>query len=399
MVLGYCWLRLDPFQRSTYMIVEIRGVNFVNKGAELMLHAIVQQLYSWNQDNIAVSRPGIGSFRQRSQLGLYQLVGLDKKLPTVSPLLTAATNLASQKLHHQYGLITYSAVEAIFDASGFAYSDQWGPMKSEIMAKLSKRWKRQGKKIILLPQAFGPFETRSVKDAFLRVLDDVNLVFARDSISYDHLINLYGHSSHIQKAPDFTNLVKGQVPEYFNTTSKQPCIIPNQRMLDKTSGSVQSNYLSFLETCTECFIEMGMEPFILIHEKYDHELGLHIQDKFGQSVKVIVEPNPLYIKGILSSCYVVVSSRFHGLISALSQGVPCLATGWSHKYRMLFEDYGCPEYLVSSLDSKEEVLHKLKLLAEEPSRSAIISQINKLGLGQKKLASDMWTEVHQVLKA
>lgn len=381
------------------MIVEIRGVNFTNKGAELMLHAIVQQLNSWHQDNIAVSHPGVGSFRQRSQLGLYQLVGLNKKLPAISPLLNAAANLAPEKLHHLYGLITHSAVEAIFDASGFAYSDQWGPTKSEVMAKLAKRWKRQGKKIILLPQAFGPFESKSVKDAFLRVLDNVNLVFARDLVSYNHLISLYGHSSHIKKAPDFTNLVKGQIPEYSNPTLKQPCIIPNQRMLDKTSGGVQNNYISFLEACMECFIAMGMEPFILIHEEDDYELGLHLQSKFGQSVKVILEPNPLYIKGILSSCYIVVSSRFHGLISALSQGVPCLATGWSHKYRMLFEDYGCSEYLVSSVDSKEEILHKLKLIAEEPSRSAVISQINKAGLEQKKLASDMWTEVHQVLIA
>lgn len=49
----------------------------------------------------------------------------------------------------------------------FPTLNQWGPKSSEAMAKLPKRWKRQGKKTILLPQAFGPFENKSVKDAFL----------------------------------------------------------------------------------------------------------------------------------------------------------------------------------------------------------------------------------------
>lgn len=96
------------------MIVEIQGVNFVNKGAELMLHAILQQLYSWHEDNIAATRPGTGGFHQRSQLGLYQLVGLNKKLPVISSLLDTAAHLAPQKLRRLYGLIPYSAVEAVF---------------------------------------------------------------------------------------------------------------------------------------------------------------------------------------------------------------------------------------------------------------------------------------------
>lgn len=380
------------------MIIEIRGVDFVNKGAELMLHAVVQQLSNCHKDNIVAIRPKIGSYSQRSQLGLHQLVWSDKKIPFAGPLVHTITNLAPRNLRHTYGITTYSEVQAIFDASGFAYSDQWGPEKSEVLAGLAKRWKRKGKKIILLPQAFGPFETPRVKDAFLQVLDNVDLVFARDHISYKHLIDLGGGSSHIKTAPDFTNLVKGRIPEYFENKLKQPCIIPNYRMLDKTSESIRSNYIPFLEFCINHFIGIGLEPFILVHQTTDYELALQLQDKFGQSIKIILESDPLYIKGILSSCYLVVGSRFHGLISALSQGVPCLATGWSHKYHMLMEDYGCPECLISSLDSKDEMLNKLKMITEEPSRSAITNKLNEASLKQKKLASEMWVEIYEALK-
>lgn len=380
------------------MIVEIRGVDFVNKGAELMLHAVVQQVSSWHEDNIVAIRPKIGSFRQRAELGLYQLVWSDKKIPFAGSIIHTIANLTPQKLRHTYGITTYSEVQAIFDASGFAYSDQWGPGKSEVMAKLAKKWKIKGKKIILLPQAFGPFTNTRVKDAFLQVLDNVDLVFARDDVSYNHLIDLGGSSSSIKIAPDFTNLVKGRVPEYFETKLKQSCVIPNSRMLDKTTEATRNHYISFLEECIKQLIKLGSEPFILIHQTTDYELALQLQNKFDQSIKIILESDPSYIKGILSSCYLVISSRFHGLISALSQGVPCLAAGWSHKYRMLLEDYGCQELLISSLDSEEEISHKLNLIIEEPSRSTIINQLNQASFEQKKLASNMWAEVYEILR-
>lgn len=382
------------------MIFEIRGVDFVNKGAELMLHAVVQQVSSWHEDNIVAIRPKIGSFRQRAELGLYQLVWSDKKIPFAGPIIHTIANLTPQKLRNTYGITTYSEVQAIFDASGFAYSDQWGPGKSEVMAKLTKRWKRKGKKIILLPQAFGPFTSTRIKDAFLQVLDNVDLVFARDDVSYKHLMDLCGSSSYIKMAPDFTNLIKGQVPEYFITETKlkQSCIIPNSRMLDKTTEGTRENYIPFLEECIKQIIKLGSEPFILIHDTNDYEIALQLQNKFAQPIKIILESEPLHIKGILSSCYLVISSRFHGLISALSQGVPCLAAGWSHKYRMLLEDYGCQELLISSLDSEEEISHKLNLIIEEPSRSTIIDKLNQASFEQKKLASNMWAEVYEVLR-
>jgi hypothetical protein len=60
-------------------------------------------------------------------------------------------------IREQYGVVLDKEVNVVLDAAGFAYSDQWGPDLSEELARSSKRWKKQGSKVILLPQAFGPF--------------------------------------------------------------------------------------------------------------------------------------------------------------------------------------------------------------------------------------------------
>ena len=44
-------------------------------------------------------------------------------------------------------------------------------------------------------------------------------------------------------------------------------------------------------------------------------------------------------------------------MSALSSGVPVLATGWSHKYEMLLNDFGCPESVLN-LDASDNVLRQ-----------------------------------------
>jgi colanic acid/amylovoran biosynthesis protein len=381
------------------MIIEVQGVNFINKGAELMLHAVLQHYK--NGENIVAANLRCGNFKQRADAGLYHIMWADiVRAPITGPVLDSITRVVPKVLRQRLSLVRDSEVNAVLDASGFAFSDQRGVNPSVNMANRSQRWKSQGKKVVLLPQAFGPFEIKVIRDSVLRILDHADLIFARDRISYDYLVDLAGISDKIKLAPDFTNLVTGQIPPYWNPKSNAFCIIPNYRMIDKTTAEVRDSYLPFLETCIRYLLERGIRPFILIHEtKQDYQLAVELQKRLQQELTVIQEENPLYVKGIIGSCSAVISSRFHGLVNALSQGVPSLATGWSHKYQMLLDDYLCPDCFISNQDSRDEIVCKVAKLIDEPDRGQILSRLHQAGMNLKNETIKMWAEVDSVIGA
>jgi colanic acid/amylovoran biosynthesis protein len=376
------------------MNVEVCGVGFNNKGAELMLHAIVEELSRSCPDALLVMDPKVANYKDRAKVGLFQkpprsewkfgswLIGIFWRM----------------KIRERYGVILASQIDVVLDASGFALSDQMGIRPAERFARKVIIWKKAGKKIVLLPQAFGPFETSAMRDAFRTIADNVDLIFPRDRDSYDHVVNLIGEKSHIKLRPDFTNLVKGKVPEYFDSGRKRACLIPNSQMIDKTSQIVGDTYIPFIAECIRFLAEAGLDPFLLVHEtKKDGSLAREIRNRCGIPLDIVEELDPLYIKGIIGCSHLVIGSRFHGLVSALSQGVPAIASGWSHKYQLLYEEYGCPELLIADLDFESKAKPRIQQLMNEDSRNAIVDKLLESSTIQVNKSKLMWREVMDLI--
>jgi colanic acid/amylovoran biosynthesis protein len=197
--------------------------------------------------------------------------------------------------------------------------------------------------------------------------------------------------------PDFTNLINGTLPADFKLTNNSVCLIPNYRMIDMTNSEASSGYVDFMASVANYLIKQGKAPFILIHEgAKDMKLGKSISER-AMNLPVIFESEPRNIKGIIGKCEFVVGSRFHGLVSALSQGVPALATGWSHKYEMLFSDYDFPEGILSVDDPKKVIFEKLDLLIDFDSREKICLKIKSKSDYLKQLSESMWEEVFSTI--
>ncbi|WP_415844936.1 polysaccharide pyruvyl transferase family protein [Stutzerimonas zhaodongensis] len=377
------------------MIIEIRKAGFVNKGAELMLHAALQKLKTRYPDATFVMAPTTEKsdhpFRKLVQLGFYPKASLWRYGIQWGNL----ANFAPRPLREMYGVVLDKEVDVVIDAAGFAYSDQWGDDPSIELAQSVKTWKKNGTLVILLPQALGPFTTEKIQAAMKTVAENVDLIFPRERVSYELLTDLTGERANIRQAPDFTNLISGVIPADFDAEQNRFCIVPNCRMLDKTDQQTRDAYLPFLITCTRYLLEKGAKPFVLVHEgKGDLALAEKLSSAVG-GIPIVRESGPLEIKGILGACSGTLGSRFHGLVSALSQGVPALATGWSHKYQMLFEDYGFPEGLVQVTSDEAEIKRKLDLVTDESARIAALIQTRTAELKQQ--SEQMWQQAFEVI--
>lgn len=56
------------------------------------------------------------------------------------------------------------------------------------------------------------------------------------------------------------------------------------------------------------------------------------------------------LKTTISQCDLLVASRYHSCVAALSAGVPTLVVGWHHKYAELLSHYGQQQWMVAHTD-------------------------------------------------
>ena len=356
------------------MNILINGVGFHNKGAELMFRAIIEH------------------FREKPQVtGLAVTCPCsDKQLARYAPCKRFESMGSSESFD-------FDSIHAVVDASGFAFGDQWDSVYvKNLSAKLIK-FAKAGKKVILLPQAFGPFLRKDIRPLCRELFSNVDLIFPRDRISFDFIQELVSEENKLYQAPDFTNLVEGRIPNEFSYVSGRGCILPNARMMDRTSPQTAEAYLHFLEHVITTVKNKGIDLFMLFHDRDDYKVVSQLPTRILENVPKLELNDPLEIKGAIGKSLFVIGSRFHGLINAFSQNIPCLGTSWSHKYQTLFEEYGCPDFLITDLGNKKAVSEKLNFLVSITARTEIAEDIEKFSRNHKMSARNMWKKVDTFL--
>jgi polysaccharide pyruvyl transferase WcaK-like protein len=371
-------------------IVEIVGPSFHNKGDSLMAYAIEQRLGS----------RCILAYDSRAQVPRWLWRPVQALIRRFPRLVRSAkyylAYLLPYRLRLSFRIVNYKDIWAILDCSGFQYGDQWIKLKLDWRINHYKKIRIAGGKVIMLPQAFGPFQSRVVRERILNVLESVDLVFARDKVSAQYLKELKIGRLRIKTSPDFTNLIPGKKPSNPALWADRVCLVPNARMVDMTRAEKGNIYIYFLLKCISSLRQKGLKPVILLHENTDHQIAEFINNRVGEKL-AIIDVSPIESKGILGCCHSVISSRYHALASSLSQGALCLGTSWAHKYLELFKDYGCPECLFESLDSDQEIEEKIHLIIDPHQRTILGERIRENAEILKRKSMKMWEEVEAVL--
>lgn len=379
------------------MRIVLNGVETNNKGAELMLYAILQEIERKYPD-AEVMIPYLNipqglDFVNTSLKFRYKPFYIIKK---IAFRLRLGERL--QKIgvfcNWLYDKEAVNDTDYFIDGSGFAFSDQW-PF-SEIAIKLWKNqlssYRKQGSKIIFLPQAFGPVSFRETKDMISVINEYADVIMPRERVSLKYLEECNVNLSKIALFSDFTSLVHGVVPEKYNHLKGAVCIIPNKRMIDKGTITIE-NYLKIITDIIKKAQSLGRNVYLLNHEgKGDEEIAYMCQAKLGSNIEVVTGLKGLEVKGLISTSYLCITSRFHGVASSLNSCVPCLATSWSHKYEELFKDYGMKDCVLDIVDLDKCIAKVSEFMDEDFNNSVRQKLTARLPLIQEQTRR-MWEKV------
>lgn len=329
----------------------IDDVGFVNRGAQLMIESVISQIRLYSPKAQILIRRDV--FMQNPSFFI------EKK---VYPLEAKNTGKRHSKYYvrmvnlllRDRWLTTPNQVDLILDCRGYHIAG--GLIKDESYCEFLRRYyatfSKKDRKLVMLPQAFGPFDNEASKKAMRLIHEQADLIFAREQQSYDFIRELIPGTTKLQMAPDFTCLCKpSESPSVQLPYKNYVLIVPNARMLDKTGENVSSHYLFFLRTIVTCLKQLGERVFLLNHEGPDDDLIMkELNNQLEESLPILKGLSGTEIKAIIRDCKLVISSRFHGVVSGLTQGVPTLCTSWSHKYAELLKEHKCEENMLDVND-------------------------------------------------
>jgi polysaccharide pyruvyl transferase WcaK-like protein len=368
------------------MIIQIDGTSTLNKGAELMLYAIIDQIEEKYPKAKVIFNTLYYNNQIRTSLNFKQPFSL--KYANYFNYYLSKLNISHKMFTEFY---PKGRIDVMLDASGFRHGDQWNLPESYFidLENYYRKLKKKKTKIILLPQAFGPFKS-SVSVKGVDILNKyADLIIARDHISYQNLLEGGGNKDKILQFPDFTILTKKEFPEKYSNIVDGICINPNKKMITHANLK-QEDYIHFVKNVIEVSKKYDKNVFLLNHEgPGDLDICNKISEALGSGIQIVSGLNAKEIKGIIGKSYLVISSRYHGVANALNQAVPCLATSWNHKYGLLFNDFNLNNNIIdiskggnNSVGKVEEYLNpsynlnireKLKVKSED-----IKSETNKM---------------------
>ena len=133
----------------------------------------------------------------------------------------------------------------------------------------------------------------------------------------------------------------------------------------------------------------GVEDLAIVHE---------LAKNSPCEVSVIKQGCARYLKGVLKNADFLIGSRFHALISSLTQSVPVIGLGWSHKYQELFADFGIDDFLINVDRNFLKIEELIDALCSSESREIAVDKIRIGVANYKKKSVEMWNDIQKLIK-
>ena len=224
-----------------------------------------------------------------------------------------------------------------------------------------------GVKTIKTAASYGPITTKGLAQKAKFVAKHVfDTMFAREKESQKQLEEAMKGVKKVEVTPDLGNLMKWKPCEYG--IHHRIGISVSHQMIRQWKS--QEDYITCIGSLIRHIHSRLPEYEVVLfpnetspkREYNDYHVALDIlrgiQEDWisiwGQDDYCAEE-----MKGEIAKCDILVSSRYHSCVAALSAGIPVLVIGWHYKYSELLERYGQGHCMIGGENCSSESLMEL----------------------------------------
>ena len=93
--------------------------------------------------------------------------------------------------------------------------------------------------------------------------------------------------------------------------------------MTETDGAVsEGDYVEFLVRCADAALARDCRVLVLTHDTADRAIAAPLGADLGERVSMLNMPDAIHAKALIGGAALVISSRYHGLVNALSSACP-----------------------------------------------------------------------------
>lgn len=342
----------------------ITGGELFNKGAQAMTFIAVDEMKKRfpNHRVLVLSEMDLQRPVEERRIYTFDFMGwypLKFAKCQTNPILRALCLLRNRRELLEAENI-YKNTELMIDISGYALGSNWSVGTCHHYLDHLEFAKAFDIPVYLMPQSFGPFnfqgkEGKKVDRRIAKLLPTAKVICAREQDGFEMLTEHY-HLKNVICANDMVVNNRGVELAHIYKTVPKPvlpdivpgsvAVIPNQMNYAVADhAQVQGLYISAIKA----LLRNKLTVYLLSHADADKTICRQLKDVFSVEDRVILidrELNCIEFNEVVKQFQFVVASRFHALIHAFKNSIPCIAIGWATKYHDLMGQFSQEQYML-----------------------------------------------------
>jgi polysaccharide pyruvyl transferase WcaK-like protein len=233
-----------------------------------------------------------------------------------------------------------------------------------------------GKKLVLLPQTYGPFKKRITKMMARCILKRASLIYSRDRAGIEYVNALLNNRQNgkVRFAPDVAFILDSREPKHIDISPLKTIKTKNVTLVGlNVSGllynggytknnmfGLKTDYRQMINAVIDLLMNHGNTVVLLVPHVFpppelevesDPQACLAVYESASQKYKdrmflIRDQYNQNESKYIIGLCDFFIGSRMHACIAALSQGIPAVGLSYSKKFVGVFGSIGLEDIVV-----------------------------------------------------